>query len=69
MAKPLKSDKAKRELLEKIEGVCNQLSLLELLQIYLYINRAEWEQKWSRIVWNWLLFQLEIDKRIKTLTK
>jgi hypothetical protein len=69
MPKLEKDDEAKRELLKKIERICNQLSLWELFQIYLYIKRVELSEKWDNLVWSWLTFQLKLGNQIRTIIK
>jgi hypothetical protein len=69
MPKLEKDDEAKRELLKKIERICNQLSLWELFQIYLYIKRVELSEKWDNLVWSWLTFQLKLGNQIRTFIK
>jgi hypothetical protein len=57
------TNRKNRELLKKIEDVCNQLSLWTLIQIYFYIKRVKLQRKWNMIVWNWLLSQSDTDER------
>jgi hypothetical protein len=65
MARQEKEDKDRRQLLEKIKKVCDELSLWEVFQIYLYIKSVEAQQKMQEIVLNWFVFQWDLDNKIR----
>ena len=69
MARQEKEDKDHRQLLEKIKKVCDELTLWELFRIYLYIKSVAVQQKMLEIILNWLVFQLDLDNKIKARQK
>jgi hypothetical protein len=69
MARQEKEDKNHKQLLEKIKKLCDELSPWEVFQIYLYIKSVAVQDKVREIVLNWLVFQLDLDNKIKARHK
>jgi hypothetical protein len=69
MTKEEKEDNRKQQLLEKIRKISSQLSPWELFQVYLYIKWMTFQLSLRRIELAWLVFQLDLDEKLKARHK
>ena len=69
MAKEEKEKRENREFLELMAELYIQLSPWDRFQVRLYIKWMKFRRKLRNIVWSWLIFQLELDEKIKSLLK
>ena len=69
MARQEKDNKEHKALLEKIKRLCDEISPWEVFQIYLYIKSVAVQKQMREIALNWLVFQLDLGKRIKARNK